>query len=66
MYYSFLIHSSADGYLDCFYILIIVNSALMNTGVDVSLSTLVSLVCMSSSGIAGSYDSSFPMSQLFA
>ena len=58
MYYSFLIHSSADGYLDCFYILIIVNSALMNTGVDVSLSTLVSLVCMSSSGIAGSYGSS--------
>ena len=58
MYHSFLIHSSADGYLDCFYILIIVNSALMNTGVDMSLSTLLSSVCMPSSGIAGSYGSS--------
>ena len=35
-----------------------VNSAAMNTGVHVSLSILVSSVCMSSSGIAGSYGSS--------
>ena len=58
MYHHFLIHSSADGHLGYFHVLDIINSATMNTGVHVSLSILVSLVCMPTSGIAGSYGSS--------
>ena len=55
MYHSFLIHSSANGHLGCFHVLAIINSAVMNIGVHVSLSDLVSLVCMPRSRIAGSY-----------
>ena len=58
IYHSFLIHSSADGHLDCFHVLAMINSAAMNIGVHVSLSDLVSLVCMPRSGTAGSYGSS--------
>ena len=58
MYHSFLIHSPADRHLGCFHVLAIINSAVMDIGVHVSLSILVSLVCLPSSGIAGSYGSS--------
>ena len=58
MYHSFLIHSSADGHLGCFHVLAIINSAVTNIGVHVSLSILVSSVCMPSSVTAGSYGSS--------
>ena len=58
MYHCFLIHSPAGGHLGCFCVLAITDSAAMNIGIHVSLSILVSLVCMSSSGIAGLYGSS--------
>ena len=60
MYHNFLIHLSVDEHLlpYCFYVVAIVNSAAMNIGVHVSLSILVSSVCMPNSGIAGSYGSS--------
>ena len=50
MYHNFLTHLSADGHLG-------INSAVMNIGVHVSLSDLVSSVCMPRSEIAGSYGS---------
>ena len=52
--YTFLVHLSADGHLGCFHVLAIINSAAMDIVVHVTLSLLVSLVCIPSSGIAGS------------
>ena len=53
IFHCFLVHSSADGHLGCFHVLPIVNSAVMIIRVHMSLSILVSSVCMPSSGIAG-------------
>ena len=52
MYQSFLIHLSANKHQYCFHVLAIINSAVMNIGVHVSLSLLVSSVCMPSSGFS--------------
>ena len=60
MYHNFFIHSSVDGYLGCFHVLAILNSAAMNNGIHVSLSTLVSSGYMPRSEIAGSYGGFIP------
>ena len=60
MYHNFFIHSSVNGYLDCFLVLAIVNSAAMNNGIHVSSSILVSSEYMPRSGIAGSYGGFIP------
>ena len=58
MCHNFLIHSSADGHLGCFHVLAIVNSTAVDSGVHMSLSILVSLGYMPSSGISGLYGNS--------
>ena len=57
MYHIFLIHFSADGHLDCFHVLAIVNSTSVNKELHVTFSIMVFSGCMPS-GIAGSYGSS--------
>ena len=60
MYHNFSIHSSVNGHLGCFHVLVIVNSAAMNSRIHVSLSILVSSGYMPRSGIAGSYGGFIP------
>ena len=60
MYHNFFIHSLVDGYLGCFHVLAIVNSAAVNNGIHVSFSILVSSGYIPRSGIAGSYGSHIP------
>ena len=61
MYHSFLIHSSADGHLGCFHALAMINSAAMNIGVHVSLSDLVSSMCVPRRGLVGHTAVLFPV-----
>ena len=60
MYHSFLIHSSADGHLGCFHVLVIVSSAAVNIGVHVSFSIIIFSEYVLSSVVAGLYDSFIP------
>ena len=54
IYHIFLIHSSVDGHLGCFYVLTIVNSDTMSIVVHVSLQMNILLGYMPRSGIAES------------
>ena len=58
MYHIFFIHSSVDGHLGCFHVLVIVNSVAINIGVHVSFQVMVFSRYMPRSEIAGSYGSS--------
>ena len=58
MYHIFCIHSEANGYLDCFHVLAIVNNA-VKTGIHVFILIMAFPGYMPSSGIAGLYGSLF-------
>ena len=58
-YHIFFIHSSADGHLDYFHVLTILNTTAVNIGVYISFQIMVFSKCMPKSGIAGSYNSVF-------
>ena len=53
MYHTFFIHVSVNGHLDCFRDLVIVHSAVMNTGVHVSFSVMVFSGCVPVVGLLG-------------
>ena len=56
IYHIFFIHSSVDGHLGCFQVLVIINSTSMNNGVHVSLQIFPGY--MSRNDITGSYGNS--------
>ena len=53
MCHNIFIHSYVDGHLDCFQVLAIVNSAIMNIGIHVSFSLLISSGYMLRHGLLG-------------
>ena len=53
MYHIFFIHSSIDGYLGCFHVPAVVNSATMNTGVHVSFQIMFFSRYILKNGIVG-------------
>ena len=57
IYHIFLIQSSVDGHLGCFYVLALVNRAVVNMWVRVFFSKKVLSGYVPKSGIAGSYGS---------
>ena len=59
IHYILLIHSSVHEHLDCFHVLAIVNSATGNIRVHAYFQIMVFFRYTTSSGIAGSYGSSF-------
>ena len=58
IYVPCLLYSSINGHLGCFHVLVIVNTAAVNSGVHVSFCITVFSEYMPSSGIAGWYSSS--------
>ena len=56
--YHIFIHFSVDGYVGCFHVLAIINSAAMNIEVNVSFQIIVFFRFTPRSGTAGSYDNS--------
>ena len=56
--YHIFIHSAVDGHLGFFYVLAIVNSAAINTGVHVSFQIIAFSGYVPRNGIAGSHGSS--------
>ena len=60
MYHTFFIHSSVNGHLGCFNVVVIVNSVAVNDGIHVSFSFLVSSGYMPRTGTARSYDGFIP------
>ena len=58
VHHIFFIHSSVNGHLGCFHVLVIVNSATVNIGVHVSFRIIGFSKYMPRSGIAESYGNS--------
>ena len=60
IYHNFFIHSSNNGHLGCFHILVVVYKTAVNTGLYISFlnSVFVFFGYISRSGIAGLYSSS--------